>query len=516
MIKSMYTEASRESNVFDLSRVFLTNYVTDDPFEGVFPVDESQEEPVEKPEPKIVEEPVEKPKEEPVEETVSEPPVFDSQKTFVNYFIPLYEKALAERNLPTEYAKYLVGQIALESGWGKRPAGWAQNVVTYNYMGEKLPDTPANKDKGIVITTHEEDKNGNRYETKARFRTFNSINDMVNFHVWKFTQGRWVKHNIYDENDIPGFATRVHNAGYATGTKYAEYLNNRINTVFKILGAPRTEKPVIENGDVTSPGHIVISKETMTLKLYDTNGRVIYNFPIAVGKNFGNKQVEGDMKTPEGTFSVNRIDDSSLWTYDFKDGKGEIKGAYGPWFIRLNTGHNGIGIHGTHDPNSIGTRVTAGCIRLDNENLLKLKPLIKSGMRVIIEPDKLDLDADKSSNKYAYNEVIQKAKEFGIKFYVSSTLRPGARTKSGNPSRHAKGEAVDILAVDGNYNKLWDSMVTSGFKAWLESKGFRILREDIPWVRRLTGGTGPHFHIGKDSTIDTDGLFKHIKKDPRA
>lgn len=58
-------------------------------------------------------------------------------------------------------------------------------------------------------------------------------------------------------------------------------------------------------------------------------------------------------------------------------------------------------------------------------------------------------------------------------------------------------------------------MKNSGFKAWLESKGFRILREDIPWVRWLTGAKSPHFHIGMDSTIDTDGLFIRYKKDPR-
>lgn len=138
-------------------------------------------------------------------------------------------------------------------------------------------------------------------------------------------------------------------------------------------------------------------------------------------------------------------------------------------------------------------------------------------MKVIIKTSARDSEADgvrSGSSKYPYQEIIDKAKEFGINFIVSSALRQGARTKSGNQSRHAKGEALDVCAVDGNYDKLWNSMVSSGFKSWLESKGFRILREDIPWVRRLTGGSGPHFHIGMDSTIDTDGLFKSIKQDP--
>ena len=63
------------------------------------------------------------PRFKPKEHSVEKAKLFSSKESFVNYFIPLYERALSERNLPTEYAKYLVGQIALESGWGKYPIG---------------------------------------------------------------------------------------------------------------------------------------------------------------------------------------------------------------------------------------------------------------------------------------------------------------------------------------------------------------------------------------------------------
>lgn len=114
---------------------------------------------------------------------------------------------------------------------------------------------------------------------------------------------------------------------------------------------------------------------------------VIESFGVAVGKNSGNKQRAGDMRTPEGTFSVVQVQDSSWWTHDFGDGKGEIAGAYGPWFVRLKTGWQGIGIHGTHDPASIGTDATEGCIRLSNENIKRLKDkYVTIGMRVVIRP----------------------------------------------------------------------------------------------------------------------------------
>ena len=69
----------------------------------------------------------------------------------------------------------------------------------------------------------------------------------------------------------------------------------------------------------------------------------------------------------------------------FKDGKGTIKGAYGPWFIRLKTGWSGIGIHGTHDPGSIGQRATEGCVRLRNDHLELLVKHVEPGLVVVIE-----------------------------------------------------------------------------------------------------------------------------------
>lgn len=147
-------------------------------------------------------------------------------------------------------------------------------------------------------------------------------------------------------------------------------------------------------GDSAKASHIVISKEAMTLRLYDSDDLVILEFPIAVGKNYGDKRRNGDMKTPEGEFFIENIHNSSSWTHDFGDGKGQIAGCYGRWFIRLKTPpHTGIGIHGTHLPESIGTRATEGCIRLENSNLDSLKPLVRIGMPVRIESSEQDREA---------------------------------------------------------------------------------------------------------------------------
>ncbi|UKI25582.1 MAG: L,D-transpeptidase [Bacteroidales bacterium] len=116
---------------------------------------------------------------------------------------------------------------------------------------------------------------------------------------------------------------------------------------------------------------VVISKEEMKMRVYDATGRELRCYPIACGRNVGNKRRQGDMRTPVGLFKVQEILDAHTWTHDFKDGKGVIRGAYGPYFVRLLTGHKGIGIHGTHDESSIGTLATEGCIRLHNANILE-------------------------------------------------------------------------------------------------------------------------------------------------
>lgn len=138
----------------------------------------------------------------------------------------------------------------------------------------------------------------------------------------------------------------------------------------------------------TSKGLIYIDKNDFKLCVYDSLGCLVKEFPIACGKNYGHKKRKGDYKTPEGVFSVQQIQDSQKWGHDFHDGKGFIKHAYGPWFIRLKTGFNGIGIHGTHAPESIGTRATEGCIRLRNEDLEEMIQMVQLGMTVIIEKDK--------------------------------------------------------------------------------------------------------------------------------
>lgn len=139
---------------------------------------------------------------------------------------------------------------------------------------------------------------------------------------------------------------------------------------------------------IAKPEHRLYVCETVK---GDTVCRACY--PVCVGKNKGQKQKKGDMRTPESSFEkpfvITQITDASKWTHDFGDGRGEIL-SYGNWFMRLATpGFSGIGIHGsTNNEESVPGRGSEGCIRLRNADLDQLKAQYAFvGMKVVILPD---------------------------------------------------------------------------------------------------------------------------------
>ena len=149
---------------------------------------------------------------------------------------------------------------------------------------------------------------------------------------------------------------------------------------------PRAVPRPLTKQEPAGPGDywVRIRKGDYTLSLY-RGDELVKNYSVAVGRNPGDKRRAGDHRTPVGQFRVQSIENSQRWKHDFGDGNGMIDGAYGPWFIRLDTGWKGIGIHGTHDPDSRGSMATEGCIRMSNEEVQELKRYAYKNMRVVIE-----------------------------------------------------------------------------------------------------------------------------------
>ncbi|MBQ3363957.1 MAG: L,D-transpeptidase [Muribaculaceae bacterium] len=166
-----------------------------------------------------------------------------------------------------------------------------------------------------------------------------------------------------------------HKADQAQTADNIEQSRDTVSTVATLQLPPLPDKP-------SGTAFIVVSKHGMTLSVYDRNAAgdtvIVAQFPCCMGKNKGNKQRRGDMRTPESRtgkpFKITMIQDASTWKHDFKDGRGNIL-AYGHWFLRLETpGHKGIGIHGsTNNEHTVPGRASEGCIRLLDKDIITLK-----------------------------------------------------------------------------------------------------------------------------------------------
>ena len=163
---------------------------------------------------------------------------------------------------------------------------------------------------------------------------------------------------------------------------------------------------------------IIIDKPAHTLYAMTAEGDTVAAYDCALGRNYGQKQRQGDCKTPEGVFKIVSIENSSAW-------EGDASGSdYGPWFMRLGgaTPWHSIGIHGTNKPATVGTRASLGCIRLNNADLRMLHRMVAPGCDVTILPDTITTDtifpsAPKPVVKAAATASVSKTKSRKHKYH---------------------------------------------------------------------------------------------------
>lgn len=107
---------------------------------------------------------------------------------------------------------------------------------------------------------------------------------------------------------------------------------------------------------------IVIDTEKFNLTLF-AGGNVQAVYPVAVGKPSTPTPL-GDWKITEKLVNPG--------------------GPFGARWMRINVSWGGYGIHGTDNPASIGTAASHGCVRLYNEDVIKLYDLVPIGTPVKI------------------------------------------------------------------------------------------------------------------------------------
>lgn len=135
--------------------------------------------------------------------------------------------------------------------------------------------------------------------------------------------------------------------------------------------------------------YMYLSKTKMRLYVLSAEDSVVFSCGIACGLKRGNKEAFEDCRTPEGRFHICGMYESTDWVHKTRDGR-KVKGCYGPHFLSLATGKfQGIGIHGTNAPWSIGKRASEGCIRVNSKNIeILYHHYAYNGMPVIISGER--------------------------------------------------------------------------------------------------------------------------------
>ena len=157
--------------------------------------------------------------------------------------------------------------------------------------------------------------------------------------------------------------------------------------------ASAASKAKIEQTYSPKAGELWIKIDKAKLRLYLRKGpdEVLKEYPISIGRGVGQKKSRTDYITPTGVFKIWRvIEDASHLVFDpkwFNEPGEPQKGAYGAKLISFYNPWE-IAIHGTNSPGSIGKRVTHGCIRLRNRDIIELCKYVKPGMQLwIVEQD---------------------------------------------------------------------------------------------------------------------------------
>lgn len=133
---------------------------------------------------------------------------------------------------------------------------------------------------------------------------------------------------------------------------------------------------------------IVINLSEMRLYYFPANKKVVYTYPIGVGRI--------DWGTPLGLGTATAKVTKPTWIVPEsirkdreKDGvhlpKKVLPGPDNPMGdYKINTSFSNYRIHGTNDPSGVGMRSSAGCIRMFPEDIKELFGLIKVGTPIHI------------------------------------------------------------------------------------------------------------------------------------
>lgn len=179
---------------------------------------------------------------------------------------------------------------------------------------------------------------------------------------------------IFSNKEVPE-KTMIHEV--AGGDTLGEIAKKYGTTIELIQRSNRLESHVIRVGQKlriwTGTFNIFVDKSQNILILKD-NAEVIKVYDVSTGKN---------NSTPAGEFKImSRLVDPVWFNKGIVVPPESPQNVLGSRWLGFDL--PGYGIHGTVEPEHIGQQVTAGCVRMRNEEVEELYSIVPRGTQVVI------------------------------------------------------------------------------------------------------------------------------------
>ncbi len=146
---------------------------------------------------------------------------------FVQRMLPHAQSASAATGIP---ARFMVGQAALETGWGRQAIRGADGADSHNLFGIKAGAGWKGRTVDIVTTEY---VNGQPVRQVDTFRAYDSYADAFKDYAGLLRGNARYQDVIAQGGDAAGFAQGLQQAGYATDPAYARKLAGTIRLVEK-------------------------------------------------------------------------------------------------------------------------------------------------------------------------------------------------------------------------------------------------------------------------------------------
>ena len=203
---------------------------------------------------------------------------------------------------------------------------------------------------------------------------------------------------------IPALAAAFLSTATATAQPLAMNDPNPFNFIFRdVVREPAPSVVIEEDAGPSAPTPERFRKQTVAYNTSEAPGTVIIDTPntylyyvlgggrairygIGVGRDgftwAGTQSISRKQEWPDWNPPPEMIARQPYLPRFMAGGPGNPLGARA-----LYLGNSLYRIHGTNAPNTIGQRVSSGCIRLTNENVIDLANRVSVGAKVVVLPD---------------------------------------------------------------------------------------------------------------------------------